>query len=185
MHIQTLPLGPLQTNCYLVCRQPGDPLVVIDPGDDIPALERALAGQAVAGVLLTHAHFDHILGLPAVAGASIYVHALDAAAMTDERINCSPKPTRIPATATAAEGDVISLGGLGFTVLHTPGHTPGSVCYRCGEELFTGDTLFVGGFGRTDLPGGSWEQLRQSLRRLIMLHGVRIHPGHGESGYIE
>ena len=82
------------------------------------------------------------------------------------------------------EGSRITLAGMAFTVLHTPGHTPGSVCYRCGEDLFTGDTLFVGGYGRTDLPGGSWEQLRASLVRLMGLHGVHIHPGHGQGGYI-
>lgn len=184
MHIQTLPLGPLQTNCYILWQEQADAVVVIDPGDDIPALRRALAGKTVAGVLITHAHFDHILGLPALPGAPVYVHALDAAAMTDAEINCSPRPTTVPATHTVSEGDAVTLAGMTFTVLHTPGHTPGSVCYRCGDDLFTGDTLFVGGYGRTDLPGGSFDSLRASLRRLMGLHGVSVYPGHGESGYI-
>lgn len=184
MQIQTIPLGPLQTNCYILEQEKANGVVVIDPGDDIPGLNRALAGRKVAGVLITHAHFDHILGLPALAGAPIYVHSLDAAAMTDERVNCSDSPTVIPATHTVEEGDTVTLGGLTFSVLHTPGHTVGSVCYRCGDDLFTGDTLFVGGYGRTDLPGGNWEQLIASLQRLMGLHGVRVYPGHGESGYI-
>lgn len=184
MHVETLPLGPLETNCYILWQQDRSRVAVIDPGDDAAALARALQGRTVEGVLITHAHFDHILGLPAVAGAPIYVHRLDAAAMTDERLNCSPKPTTIPATHLVEEGDAVPLLGASFTVLHTPGHTPGSVCYRCGQELFTGDTLFVGGYGRTDLPGGSWDQLRASLQRLMGLHGVNVYPGHGESGVI-
>ena len=183
-HIEVLPLGELQTNCYLVWDQDPERVVVVDPGDDIPALRRALQGREAAGVLITHAHFDHILGLPAVADKPIYVHALDAAAMTDPALNCSDRPTAVPATNTVEEGDTVSLGGLDFTVLHTPGHTPGSVCYRCGNDLFTGDTLFVGGYGRTDLPGGDWRQMGDSLRRLIELHGLVIHPGHGGSGRI-
>lgn len=185
MNIQTLSLGPLETNCYILWQKDPQKVVLIDPGDDVPALQKALRGKTVAGVLITHAHFDHILGLPALAGAPIYVHALDAAAMTDESINCSDVPTEIPATHTVQEGDVIRLAGMDFTVLHTPGHTKGSVCYRCGEDLFTGDTLFVGGYGRFDLPGGDWRQLRDSLQRLMGLHGLRIYPGHGESGSIE
>ena len=184
MNIETLSLGQLQTNCYILSLDDPDTVVVIDPGDDIPALTRALRGRRAAGTLITHAHFDHILGLPALAGAPVYVHALDAEAMTDESLNCSGTPTAVPATDLVEEGSRIPLAGMAFTVLHTPGHTPGSVCYRCGEDLFTGDTLFVGGYGRTDLPGGSWEQLRASLVRLMGLHGVHIHPGHGQGGYI-
>ena len=187
LHIEVLPLGPLETNCYLVSRpETPEQVAVIDPGDDIAALRRALQGKTVAGVLITHAHFDHILGLPALAGKPIYVHALDAAAMTDAALNCGPRnPARyVPATDTVEEGSRVALAGMEFTVLHTPGHTPGSVCYRCGDDLCTGDTLFVGGCGRTDLPGGSWQALEGSLQRLMGLHGVRVYPGHGESGCI-
>ena len=87
---------------------------------------------------------------------------------------------RTPATATVREGEAVSLAGLTFTVLHTPGHTPGSVCYRCGDALFTGDTLFCPGYGRVDLPGGSWREMVASLRRLLALDGgLRVYPGHG------
>ena len=187
LNIQTLPLGELQANCYVLWGADPACVAVIDPGDGVFALERALRGKTVAGVLITHAHFDHILGLPALAGAPVYVHGQDAAAMTDDALNCCRlvgARAHVPATRTVAEGDVISLAGLDFTVLHTPGHTPGSVCYLCGEHLFTGDTLFVNGCGRTDLPGGSQSALSASLRRLMGLRGLRIHPGHGESGVL-
>lgn len=180
--IQTLVLGPLETNCYIVSLPDKNDVVVIDPGDDIPALKRALAGKNVCGVLVTHAHYDHILGLPALKDYPIYVHELDAPAMTKAEYNMASADTAqpcIPATRTVKDGDVISLAGIDFTVLHTPGHTLGGVCYQVGDVLFTGDTLFAHGYGRTDLYGGNFSQLRQSLRTLLRM-SVHIYPGHGE-----
>ena len=180
--IQTLVLGPLETNCYLVSLPGSNDVAVIDPGDDIPALQRALAGKTVAGVLITHAHYDHILGLPALKDCPIYVHEADAPAMTNAQYNCAPEATPtpcVPATHTVQDGDVISLAGIDFTVLHTPGHTLGGVCYQVNDTLFTGDTLFAHGYGRTDLYGGSFSQLMRSLRRLLRMN-VHVYPGHGE-----
>ena len=179
--IQKLPLGRLQTNCYILCENPEDGVVVIDPGDDILLLQAALAGKKVAAALVTHAHFDHILGLPALGNVPIYVHELDAPAMTDAVRNCAEdRLPAVSATHLVHEGDVLHLAGMTFTVMHTPGHTPGGVCYQCGDDLFTGDTLFAPGYGRTDLPGGSWSDLVRSLRRLLHLPGnLHVYPGHG------
>ena len=135
----------------------------------------------MAAALITHAHFDHILGLPALGNVPIYVHELDAPAMTDAVRNCAEdRLPAVPATHLVHEGDVLHLAGMTFTVMHTPGHTPGGVCYQCGDDLFTGDTLFAPGYGRTDLPGGSWSDLVRSLRRLLHLPGnLHVYPGHG------
>ena len=132
-------------------------------------------------ILLTHAHFDHIQGLHALGNVPIYVHELDAPAMTDAVRNCAEdRLPAVPATHLVHEGDVLHLAGMTFTVMHTPGHTPGGVCSPCGDDLFTGDTLFAPGYGRTDLPGGSWSDLVRSLRRLLHLPGnLHVYPGHG------
>ena len=186
MIVQTLPLGQLQANCYLAAKDEASPVVVIDPGDDMLALTRALKGRQVAGVLITHAHFDHILCLPAAGQVPVYVHTLDAPTLADPYLSVCPAGRTLPAAADlhpVDEGDVIALGGLEFTVLHTPGHTVGSVCYRCGGALFSGDTLFYPGYGRTDLPGGSWQQMAASLHRLLAIReDLTVYPGHGDAG---
>lgn len=178
MKIKTLPLGMLQTNCYLVFDDAGT-AVVIDPAEEA---ERILAaaqqnGAAIAAILLTHGHFDHVGAVRAVAEAAhcpVWMHEKELTL-----------PTSITAgelyyTDTYDEGDIVRVGKLSFSVLHTPGHTPGSVCLRCENALFSGDTLFEGSCGRVDFPGGSGREMRLSLRRLSELpETLDVYPGHG------
>ena len=181
LKIRTLPLGAYQTNCYLAWDESSDTCVVIDPGyePERVLLEAKRLGKKIAAILLTHGHFDHV-------GA-----VRDIAADTDCDVYLCEADLSMPAQMTAgplyytklcAEGDRLELAGLSFKVLHTPGHTPGSVCYLCENAIFSGDTLFWGSCGRTDLPGGSWSTIRTSLLRLKDLKGdYEVYPGHGDA----
>ncbi len=188
MKVSYYPLGAYQANCVVLSDENGS-LVVIDPGDEAPRLLARLqeSGETVVAILLTHAHFDHLLAvreLQEVTGAPLYVHAADAVALSNTALSLIP-PSRLPYPLTADrllnDGDTVTAGKLVLEVLHTPGHTPGSCCYRCGDLLVTGDTLFRGSVGRTDFPGGSTAALFNSLRRLAALPAtLRVIPGHGE-----
>ena len=182
MKVMQLTVGVVGTNCYIVYDEATREAAVIDPGDNAKSILHAVAEEklTVRYVLLTHAHFDHTGALRALHEAlpavPIYVHPAD----TDETRNMSHG--NLIYTDTYEEGDTVRAGALEFTVLETPGHTPGSVTLRCGGALFTGDTLFAGSCGRTDFDGGSAEQMRASLRRLGQLPGdLSVYPGHGES----
>ena len=185
IEIRPLTVGPVRTNCYVVCREGRDDCAVIDPGDQPERIRQVCAGRRIAAILLTHGHFDHIAAVRALCeGAEIIIHELDACMLTDARKNAGAgfyMPVTAPeATRTVREGDTVEAAGLSFRVLHTPGHTPGSVCYELEDVLFTGDTLFADGCGRTDLWGGNSEDMQASLRRLAALRaGRRILPGHG------
>jgi glyoxylase-like metal-dependent hydrolase (beta-lactamase superfamily II) len=173
MKISALQVGELATNCYVVWDETTQNAAIIDPGDSGKYLLHMLSEQGLTlrMILLTHAHFDHIGGIrELLAGGSvpIYVHKDEfgydnsmSQGMLDESWEYR----------YCEEGDEITLDSLTFNVLHTPGHTPGSVCYLCGDILFSGDTLFQGSCGRTDFPGGSWEKINESLRRLYHLDG--------------
>lgn len=183
--MKTLNVGELSTCCYIVRDDSADACVVIDPGAESERILAACEGRRIEAVLLTHGHFDHIGAVTEIAkdGAEIVIHREDAPMMGDTRLNASWLAgwsiTAPAATRTVCEGDTVSYAGVTFVVLHTPGHTPGSVCYQAGERLFTGDTLFHYGYGRTDLPGGSMRQLAESLRRLQPLaQACEIYPGH-------
>lgn len=180
MEIRTFPVGSYQTNCYIVWGDDADSCVVIDPGYEPEYLLEQVRclGKKLQAILLTHGHFDHVGGVKALAqqtGCRVYI--------CKEDLALKPALTAgaILYTDTYSEGDVLELAGLRFQVLHTPGHTPGSVCLICGDTIFSGDTLFAGTCGRTDLPGGDMLQILRSLARLAQLEGdYRVLPGHGE-----
>ncbi len=178
-----VPAGALRANSYLVTAD-GASAVLIDCGGEEPLAEAERRGLRVAAVLLTHGHFDHIGGCAAAKRRGIPVGC---AAAEERLIAAQPAfaaqlGLRVPPFApdfTFSGGDSLAYGGLTFRVLATPGHTPGGVCFACGGALFTGDTLFAGSVGRTDLPGGSAAELRESLRMLFALEGdYTVYPGH-------
>ena len=185
LHMKSLTVGDLSTSCYIVWNDEADGCVVIDPGYEPERIRAACEGRKIEAILLTHGHFDHIGGVKELAkdGAEIVIHQQDAPMLTSPELNAGwlvgDHVTAPKATRTVAEGDTLSYAGVTFTVLHTPGHTPGCVCYQTGKWLFTGDTLFHFGYGRTDLPGGNMAQLAASLRRLQPLaQQYEVFPGH-------
>ena len=186
MFYKELTVGPIGTRCYLLGADDSPDCVVIDPGAEAPRIRRAAEGRSLSAILLTHGHFDHIAAVRDLMdpGVRLFIHPLDAPMLSDPDLNAGRSLMGVPVTApaptdTVSEGDRLSLAGLEIEVLHTPGHTPGGVCYRIGSHLFTGDTLFDHGWGRTDLPGGDEHALFASLRRLMPLaRTLTVHPGH-------
>jgi len=184
--IKTVTGGPLDVNTYVAGHEGGDACVVIDPGAEPARVAEAVGGRRVAAVLLTHGHFDHILFAQhwLDLGAKLYVHRLDADMLRSPSLNLSQVINQrlvLPeADVQLEEGCVVREAGLELSVLHTPGHTPGSVCYQTGSVLFSGDTLFYRSYGRVDLPGGDMSEMSHSLARLMQLSGETIaYPGHG------
>ena len=180
LNMKMLPLGAYQTNTYLVWDEASSSCVVIDPGYQAETILREVKalGKEISAIFLTHGHFDHVgavRDLVAVVGCPVYLNEADLT--MPAQLTAGP----LYYTNTYAEGDFVDAAGLSFKVLHTPGHTPGSVCLMCENVIFSGDTLFWGSCGRTDLPGGSWTTIRASLLRLADLKGdFRVYPGHGD-----
>ncbi|MBO4298367.1 MAG: MBL fold metallo-hydrolase [Clostridia bacterium] len=195
--IQPLVCGAYEENAYLVYEESRRDLLVIDPGDDLPALCRAIAqtGRTLTDILLTHGHFDHMLAagpLKEKYGARVHVHPLDepmlrsaeAAQMNAEACVLPFSPVGADALYPDGERFELSACGLTFQGMHTPGHTPGGVCLILPEAqaAFTGDTIFARGYGRYDFPGGDLHQLMKSLRAVLSLpRSLTVYSGHGEA----
>ena len=181
MNLVTMPLGSYQTNCYLVWGENSDHCVVIDPGfePETVLLKAQQLGKKIEAILLTHGHFDHVGGVKEIAqatGCRVY--------LCQEELAMPQQWTagELYYTHTYCEGDIMELAGVSFRVLHTPGHTPGSVCLMAEDTIFSGDTLFQSSCGRTDLPGGSWSEITKSLKRLAALEAdYTVYPGHGSA----
>ena len=178
--------GPLEVNTYVVYRPEEPECLLIDPGAEPEQVRRAVGSRKVSAVLLTHAHFDHILYAShwLKDGVRLYLHEADLPMLSDPHLNMSVlighSLTLRKPDVLLHEGDVVSEAGLSLQVLHTPGHTRGSVCFLNENVLFSGDTLFYASRGRTDLPGGDEKEMRASLKRLLQMPSEwLVLPGHG------
>lgn len=189
--IQAIPGAPLETNCYYVAESDvGQALLLDAPWQSVDeVLQRAeRTGTAVTLIVCTHGHWDHTMGAPELidaTGAQIACHPLDSELLLHPSFAPFVLPFELKSVAVdrlLEEGDIVTLGQHHFTVLHTPGHTPGSICLYSAEEgiLFSGDTLFAGACGRMDFPGGNSAQMVRSLQRLRELPPeTLVYPGHG------
>ena len=190
MIIKSLAVGPIMANCFIVGCEKTKEAAVIDPGDEVDRILLTLAdaGLTVKAILNTHGHFDHVSGnsrLQSATGAPLMIHRLDApmikslsqsAAAWGLRAEDSPDPDRF-----LEDGDTVSFGEITFNVLHTPGHTPGGIAFHADGAVFVGDTLFAGSIGRTDFPGGNYDQIIASIREKLFSLGddVVVYTGHG------
>ena len=189
MKIQALQVGSIGTNCYILCDEAAKVCAVIDPGAE-PELILSAAEKldcTVDKILLTHGHYDHTTAVPqlhkALPQAEIYIHRADANGAGSRLF---PLAGQIPDLKFYDEGDALTLGELTIQVLHTPGHSKGSVTLKVGDVLFCGDTLFAGSCGRTDLAGGSYDEIMASLKKLGELPGdYHVCPGHDVTSTLE
>ena len=189
MEVKVLQVGPIGTNCYILEDEAAKLAAVIDPGDEAEKILSVLKEDGVETryILLTHGPYDHTTGVPdlhrALPKAQVYIHKADAQGAGSRLF---PLAGEIADLNFYDEGDTLPLGGLTIHVLHTPGHSKGGVTLQVGDVLFCGDTLFAGSCGRTDLNGGSYEEIMQSLKRLGQLPGdYHVCPGHDVTSTLE
>ena len=196
MILESLCLGPFQVNCYILASGNNSKAIIIDPGDEEKKIRRVLEIQRLEPALIinTHGHIDHI-GCNDKFGVPIYIHRLDLAMLKDPKLNLSsflhPSPYNIVSQIKEIEDrEVIELGQMQLEVMHTPGHTPGGICLLLKKPqnkiLFSGDTLFYQGIGRTDFPGADEGQLIKSIKEKLfkLPEDTIIYPGHGASSTI-
>lgn len=187
MELYVMQVGAIGTNCYLIASEAGN-AAIVDPGAQADKIARALEEKGLIPkmILLTHGHFDHIGAVDVLRsqyGIPVYVHEADEEMLADSSKNGGMGLVGQHVTAHSdnlvEDGDGIPLDELTFHVIHTPGHSKGSVCYAVDSVLLTGDTLFCGSIGRTDLYGGDYKEICQSLKKLADLEGdYRVCPGH-------
>ena len=194
MQIISKVLGALQTNCYFVIN--GSQAIIIDPGAQPSVIKKVIDENklTVTHILLTHGHSDHIGAVGEIkdcTGAKICIHADDADMLTDPKKNLSVymgEPyTTYKADIILRDGDEFEAAGMRVKVIHTPGHTPGGVCYIIENEMFTGDTLFNMSIGRADFPGSSPEALDNSVVNVLgkIEKNYRVYPGHGPASALQ
>ena len=196
MILKTLVTGPFATNCYILGSESSREGMIIDPGDEAREILKSVEdlGLDIKVIVLTHGHLDHIGALKEVAeatGAEVAIHRSDAEPLQGQYHSLGAMfglayPVPSPPERLLEEGDTLDIGELRFSVLYTPGHTPGGICLLGEGVVFTGDTLFNSGIGRTDLPGGSYTELMNSIhdKLLALTDDTVVYPGHGPSSTI-
>ncbi len=180
-------VGLLDTNCYLLYEKVSHKGVLVDPGDYVPEIVNDIKkmGIKVICTVNTHGHADHIAGNVSF-GFPVFIHELDAGCLWDSSKNLSyVSGNNIPASRPAKllkENDYIDLGNIKIEIIHTPGHTPGSISLKCENKVFTGDALFFESIGRTDIPGADHETLMRSIKEklLCLSDDTIVFPGHGQ-----
>lgn len=195
MIIERLPVGIYLANCYLVACEKTKKAIVIDPGGDSDMIiDRIDALKLnVEYIVLTHGHGDHMAGLKDVkdkTNAKVLIHGLDKDLLMNNEKNLTNsmamEPIELEPDILLEENDTIKIGNYEGVVIHTPGHTPGGICIKVEDNLFTGDTLFAGSVGRTDLYGGSHDDIMNSIKNKIAIYpdNTKVYPGHGPTSTI-
>ena len=191
MNTKKLVVGQLEANCYILADEETKRAIIIDPGGEARKILEVIKQNKlkVIYIINTHAHIDHIGANDIIrenTGASLLIHSADAYLLKDMEMNLSTimneeRGPLLPPTRVLEDGDEIKVDQICLQVLHTPGHTPGSICLYVKDRVFAGDTIFAGGVGRVDLPGGNFTDLQNSIREklLTLPKEVIVHPGHG------
>ncbi len=195
MILKALIVGPLETNCYILGDEKSKEAIVIDPGGDFEEIEKQVKelNLKVKYIILTHGHFDHtgaLAQLKKATGGEVLIHEKDASMLSPsdqtQPFLMESGADPCPADGILKEGDKIQFGRYSLEVLSTPGHTPGGISLLTDKMIFVGDSLFCGSIGRTDLPGGSFEQLIDSIKNKLLTKGddYLIYPGHGPASTV-